>query len=116
MPPQHAELFADAVPRTADNFRALCTGEAGACNFHFGSPPLHFKGSRMHRIVPGQLVQGGDITSGDGRGGESIYGKTFEDESFAIPHDRKGLKDRQRLPRLPGRPTPPTQPPHRADR
>jgi cyclophilin family peptidyl-prolyl cis-trans isomerase len=85
------ELFADAVPRTADNFRALCTGEAGACNFHFGSPPLHFKGSRMHRIVPGQLVQGGDITSGDGRGGESIYGKTFEDESFAIPHDRKGL-------------------------
>jgi cyclophilin family peptidyl-prolyl cis-trans isomerase len=99
------ELFADAVPRTADNFRALCTGEAGACKFHFGSPPLHFKGSRMHfgspplhfkgsrmhRIVPGQLVQGGDITSGDGRGGESIYGKTFEDESFAIPHDRKGL-------------------------
>jgi len=85
------ELFADAVPRTADNFRALCTGEAGACKFHVGSPPLHFKGSRMHRIVPGQLVQGGDITSGDGRGGESIYGKTFEDESFAIPHDRKGL-------------------------
>jgi len=85
------ELFADAVPRTADNFRALCTGEAGACKFHFGNPPLHFKGSRMHRIVPGQIVQGGDITYGDGRGGESIYGKTFEDESFAIPHDRKGL-------------------------
>jgi ankyrin repeat protein/cyclophilin family peptidyl-prolyl cis-trans isomerase/FKBP-type peptidyl-prolyl cis-trans isomerase len=85
------ELFADAVPRTADNFRALCTGEAGACKFHFGNPPLHLKGSRMHRIVPGQIVQGGDITYGDGRGGESIYGKTFEDESFAIPHDRKGL-------------------------
>jgi cyclophilin family peptidyl-prolyl cis-trans isomerase len=45
----------------------------------------------MHRIVPGQIVQGGDITYGDGRGGESIFGKTFEDESFAIPHDRKGL-------------------------
>jgi len=87
------ELYADTVPRTAENFRALCTGERGATSA-FGSPPLHFKGSPIHRIVPGQILQGGDITRGDGRGGESIYGRKFVDESFegkAGRHSAKGL-------------------------
>jgi len=73
------ELFADAVPRTANNFRSLCTGERGV------SPTgsrLHFAGSRFHRIIKNFVCQGGDTTVGDGTGGESIYGVTFEDESF----------------------------------
>ena len=69
------------MPRTAENFRCLCTGERGASKA-FGSPPLCFKGSPVHRIVPGQILQGGDITRGDGRGGESIFGSKFADESF----------------------------------
>ena len=87
------ELWADVVPKTADNFRCLCTGEKGKCSV-FGSPPLCYKGNRIHRIVEGQVFQGGDITSGDGRGGESIYGRTFADESFAGragSHHAKGL-------------------------
>ena len=64
-------LRADVVPKTAENFRCLCTGERGACAA-FGAPPLHFKGNVAHRIVPGNILQAGDITSGDGRGGESI--------------------------------------------
>jgi len=75
-------LFGNAVPLTAENFRQLCTGEAG------GS--LTFEGSRFHRVIPGFMVQGGDITAGDGTGGESIYGKTFADESFAIKHGGPG--------------------------
>lgn len=88
-----AELWHDVVPRTAENFRCLCTGEKGAASA-FGAPPLHFKGSVVHRIVPGQILQGGDITRGDGLGGESIYGRQFTDESFegrAGSHRRKGL-------------------------
>ena len=87
------ELWADVVPRTAENFRCLCTGERGACAA-FGAPPLHFKGNVAHRIVPGQILQAGDITSGDGKGGESIYGRKFDDESFggrAGRHRAKGL-------------------------
>eukprot|EP01065_Artemidia_motanka_P037948 TRINITY_DN46834_c0_g1_i1.p1 TRINITY_DN46834_c0_g1~~TRINITY_DN46834_c0_g1_i1.p1 ORF type:complete len:248 (+),score=76.76 TRINITY_DN46834_c0_g1_i1:77-745(+) len=74
------ELFADTVPKTAENFRCLCTGEKGS-----GMTPgkkLHFKGSTFHRVIPTFVVQGGDITRGDGRGGESIYAARFEDESF----------------------------------
>ena len=86
------ELFADECPRTAENFRCLCTGEAGVCSA-FGGPPLHFKGNVVHRIVPGQIFQAGDITAGNGTGGESIYGRKFEDESFAgrAGRHRKGL-------------------------
>lgn len=92
-PAVEVELYADVVPRTSENFRCLCTGERGTCST-FGSPPLHFKGSVSHRIVPGNILQAGDITMGDGRGGESIYGRKFDDESFggrAGKHTSKGL-------------------------
>ena len=72
------ELFADTCPRTAENFLQLCVGtknKAGA--------PLAFKGSSFHRVIPGFMCQGGDFTRGDGRGGESIYGGRFDDETFA---------------------------------
>jgi peptidylprolyl isomerase len=74
------ELFKDAVPLTADNFRALCTGEKGVGT---SGKPLHFKGSGFHRIIPQFMCQGGDFTNGNGTGGESIYGARFADESFA---------------------------------
>jgi len=80
------ELFANVVPRTADHFRALCTGETGN---GLNGKPLHYQGSRFHRIIPGFMIQGGDFTSGDGRGGESIYGGKFDDENFNLPHSEK---------------------------
>uniref|UniRef100_A0A9J8AWQ2 E3 SUMO-protein ligase RanBP2 n=1 Tax=Cyprinus carpio carpio TaxID=630221 RepID=A0A9J8AWQ2_CYPCA len=75
------ELFAHIVPRTAENFRALCTGEMG-----FG-----YRRSVFHKIVPGIMCQGGDITNHDGTGGKSIYGGQFEDESFEVRHTGPGL-------------------------
>jgi cyclophilin family peptidyl-prolyl cis-trans isomerase len=93
VPRVEMELFADVVPRMAENFRALCTGEQGRCQA-FGAPPLCYLGNRCHRIVRGQILQGGDITTLDGRGGESIYGRSFADESFggrAGRHRSKGL-------------------------
>jgi peptidylprolyl isomerase len=82
------ELFADVTPRTAENFRALCTGEKGTGE---SGKPLHFKGSGFHRIIQQFMCQGGDFTRGNGTGGESIYGNKFADETFKLRHDIPGL-------------------------
>ena len=82
------ELFDDVVPKTAENFRALCTGEKGTGKM---GKPLHFLGSSFHRIIHEFMAQGGDFTAGNGTGGESIYGTKFADENFKLKHDKEGL-------------------------
>lgn len=82
------ELFADVVPKTAENFRALCTGEQGMGK---SGKSLTYKGSSFHRIIPDFMCQGGDFTAGNGTGGESIYGMKFQDENFKLKHDQPAL-------------------------
>lgn len=90
------------MPKTAENFRQLCTGEAGIGKVN--RKPLHYEGSTFHRIIPGFMIQGGDFTHGTGSdihifvlnscigvGGESIYGQKFNDENFKLKHTKAGL-------------------------
>ncbi|BAM38772.1 peptidyl-prolyl cis-trans isomerase [Theileria orientalis strain Shintoku] len=80
------ELFSDVVPKTAENFRLLCTGEKST-----PSQLLHYKGSTFHRVIPQFMCQGGDFTRHNGTGGRSVYGEKFADENFKLKHDRPYL-------------------------
>jgi peptidylprolyl isomerase len=82
------QLYMDITPKTAENFRMLCTGSKGVGKL---GKPLHYLGSTFHRVIKGFMIQGGDFTAGNGTGGESIYGEKFADENFLIKHTKAGL-------------------------
>jgi len=81
------QLYKNIVPKTAENFLKLCTGEQGIGK---SGKPLHFKGSHFHRLIKDFMIQGGDFTKGNGTGGESIYGEKFADENFKVKHTKRG--------------------------
>jgi len=83
------ELYSDITPRTCENFRALCTGEKGIGKQT--GKPLHYQGTTFHRVVKDFMIQSGDFSDGNGKGGESIYNGTFEDENFEMKHDKPFL-------------------------
>ncbi|EEB17620.1 40 kDa peptidyl-prolyl cis-trans isomerase, putative [Pediculus humanus corporis] len=82
------ELFSDIVPKTAENFLALCIGNHFSQN---SGKKLHYKGTIFHKIVRGLFIQGGDVVNLDGSSGESVFGLPFEDENYALKHDRAGV-------------------------
>jgi len=82
------QLYSDITPKTAENFRQLCTGEKGTGT---AGKPLHYKGCTFHRVIKDFMIQGGDFTMGNGMGGESIYGMKFADENFKMKHTEGGL-------------------------
>lgn len=78
------ELRKDVVPKTAENFRALCTGEMGKGSVLNGLHKMHYKGTKFTTVKRVFMVQGGDVVCNNGTGGESIYGATFKDENFEL--------------------------------
>ncbi len=88
-PPQKVVIgvFGEVVPKTAENFMALCRGDKGK---NKNGVALRYEGSKFHRVIPNFMLQGGDFTNGDGTGGESIYGEKFPDENFKLKHEGPG--------------------------